>query len=763
MKSVPRPSTAGRQRPSSASQNIPGQTTPRGTSSSITPLAPTLGGGRGDSSGVRISDDVLQFSGAAPPYSPTTRCLVSTATQTDGNEALEQQNAEDERRAARLRTEASLQSIAGLTKALNRQYERSAAVEEMSASRDKLLERVAELEAELLVFRKQRFENCTKPAGGTLATGKPKLGGLVGKKITIIDVTGTLSSLRSPTAAVRTGSNTSKAAIIDHQHHLHASHLDSEGASAATERHVGSHNETNLERLRREWRTQQQQHQQHNTLSETIISPKFVLPHGEVQQLLSVTMNTNGMSLPGAVESLRTFDNLAAHGTLSAQLQQQNTNHNEGVPSSGDGQMINSSASLREAMDAQQEIIQCLEKENTILRRQRDDQVTSNAKEHQRLMQELEDTQQTLDEKGADWHEKQKELNRLRTLMRFSQLKRDSDKLQETFVRIDELENRLRQVHAQHQRDALDREDLRRLRIVELQVKKVLCGELAFSSFPRELVHLPQQLQQHHTTTTTAADSGARGYAPLLLGGNESGGGGAPKTTFPVRPSTAKVTRNPMPTTNYNNIAHTNHGVTSTHSRTTPPLPPPPPLPYSRGDVVVDDFEITEDTAPTTCESTPVKGPPSEVSHSQDLYQPPVLSLQTQLQQPTVVVRDEDVSFSTITERMQAYLLRRTKQQEDEREQQRLLSHKQQRSVPQPIKPSSGKQYPAADSAVACGGSLSLFARRLEQLRNDHPSGGSIGALAAGARPQSASRSASSGQLGRGARPSSAVYSRRVL
>ncbi|CUG86949.1 Hypothetical protein, putative, partial [Bodo saltans] len=354
--------------------------------------------------------------------------------------------------------------------------------------------------------------------------------------------------------------------------------------------------------------------------------------------------------------------------------------------------------------------------------------------------------------------------NRLRTLMRFSQLKRDSDKLQETFVRIDELENRLRQVHAQHQRDALDREDLRRLRIVELQVKKVLCGELAFSSFPRELVHLPQQQQQRHTTTTTAADSGARGargYAPLLLGGNESAGV-APKTTFPVRPSTAKVTRNPMPTTNYNNTAHINHGLTSTHSRTTPPLPPPPPLPYSRGEVVEDDFEITEDTAPTTCESTPVKGPSSETPRSEEI--PPVLSHQKESsQQPAVVVRDEDVSFSTITERMQAYLLRRTKQQEDEREQQRLVSQKQQRSEGQPIKPGGKQQYPPADTAVACGGSLSLFARRLEQLRNDHPSAGSNGALAAAARPQSASRSASSGQLGRGARPSSAVYSRRVL
>ena len=263
------------------------------------------------------------------------------------------------------------------------------------------------------------------------------------------------------------------------------------------------------------------------------------------------------------------------------------------------------------AWKAQLQIIASLEAENTILRRQRDDQLAHANKEQERLLQEVEDARDKLEEGSAHWNEKQKELNRLRVLMRFSQLKRDSDKLQETYKRVDELENLLRRSHQSDQRNAIDRDDLKRLKLLEMHVTAVYDGAATMSSIP------PQLLRR------TAA-SGVTNAHPLASGSGPSAS--QPSKSAVVRPSTAKLSR--------------------------------PSTPTIATDPVVAKLADERPSAP--------QSPLRETSSR------PLDSTAEKVDQPSpaaaaapAVVAEADVSFSTITERMQQYLERRKRQKEE--------------------------------------------------------------------------------------------------
>lgn len=157
-------------------------------------------------------------------------------------------------------------------------------------------------------------------------------------------------------------------------------------------------------------------------------------------------------------------------------------------------------------LKSQQAIISSLEAEVMRLRQERDFALGDSQMQLSKLVQELEEARDRLGESSAEWADKSKELNRLRTLMKFSQLKRDSDKLQETYARVDELETLLRRQQSVTARTEFDREEYQRLRYLETHVRSL--AERGGS-----LTDLPVSLLGYGTAERKAAASPARSTA----------------------------------------------------------------------------------------------------------------------------------------------------------------------------------------------------------------------------------------------------------
>jgi hypothetical protein len=304
------------------------------------------------------------------------------------------------------------------------------------------------------------------------------------------------------------------------------------------------------------------------------------------------------------------------------------------------------------AWKAQLQIIASLEAENTILRRQRDEQLAHAQKEHERLLQEVEEARDKLEEGSAHWSEKQKELNRLRVLMRFSQLKRDSDKLQETYKRVDELENLLRRSHQNDQRSAIDRDDLKRLKLLEIHTAAVFDGVAPVSSIP------PHLLRRTHQSSVVSSQAAAAPAASV------------PARSAVVRPSTAKLSRPSTPSS----------------------IPTEPQTGGSSGKV--PDSSISSG-APLRSASTGPSAPAAQENETVVARSEPTAAGLPEQPPPAAPASDADVSFSTITERMQQYLERRKRQKEEavlaeKQQQQQLQAAAEFANNRKLVRPSSG-------------------------------------------------------------------------
>jgi len=159
-----------------------------------------------------------------------------------------------------------------------------------------------------------------------------------------------------------------------------------------------------------------------------------------------------------------------------------------------------SNAALRPTFESQCKVIASLEEELSRLRLQRDEQLAESAREHDKLMREIDNAQKQYREDVLSHSQQQKELQRLRTLMRFSQLKRDSDKLQETYQRVDALENELRKVMREGPR--ADAEELRRLRSLKQFVRS-----LRLENVPADLLPPLPESKQSEPAAVLQSDS----------------------------------------------------------------------------------------------------------------------------------------------------------------------------------------------------------------------------------------------------------------
>ena len=139
-------------------------------------------------------------------------------------------------------------------------------------------------------------------------------------------------------------------------------------------------------------------------------------------------------------------------------------------------------------IDAQQAVIASLENEVERLRRERDDAHSNHQSRFDQLVRDLEEAKESLEESTTDWDSKMKELNRLRTLMRFSQLKQDSDRLHQANKRIDELESSVRRYQMAAQRFDKDRSEYRRLRLLDAHCNALLERNGHLSEIPSHLL-----------------------------------------------------------------------------------------------------------------------------------------------------------------------------------------------------------------------------------------------------------------------------------
>lgn len=747
-RTIPRPVTAGRQRPSSASQNA-GVMTPRGTSSVSAYSADGLASNTSEKESALAVDENAARSAASTSLASATRRVVTYAdvcVQTADCDTTRYLAERDRETAARNAATAALDAAA---RALESRVSHAEALAAALKSRDAAQRRSDALEVEIRELRssmakkhdellhvkkqvQQAESRCKQPSSSQFSSRQ--------SRIVVLDTTCLL--LQSPLQQQQHY----VAAAADAKS-IHTIHLDDAAGGGCRQRNVVDAASTTsaLERMKRDWKHSQQRQPVGSGSVEALSDARLSSPvsFAGVQQLLGGIEATASREVFGGGDS-------ALSETVADQSKQTK-------PVSVEPFSVSSLSTANEAIEAQCEIIKSLEKENTLLRAQRDEAHAQSQREHQRLMQELDEAHQTLDVQGAGWNEKQKELNRLRTLMRFSQLKRDSDKLQETYARLDELENKLRQLHAEHHREALERDDLQRLRVIEMQLKKLLRGEIPWSAFPKELLYAsskqaqdvarasapqPQPLSSCAAPQKAAADS-----KPTTITA-------ATAAHLPVRPSTAKLfhtqQRNPLSTPSIalgvttvssNRLQNVPDNVVvepTTHaaviSKVVPLLPKRDnsvtglPQTDDGFEIGVDEDEADDVPTPREAKATAATTTSTTTATRPNLSRGAALDEEQPASEASVAARDEDVSFSTITERMQAYLQRRARQQQLEQQ----AAQRSKDASAAGDKRAAQQRAPLVEDTSS--NSMSTFGRRLERLRSSITSQGSQ------SRPQSASR-----------------------
>jgi hypothetical protein len=145
---------------------------------------------------------------------------------------------------------------------------------------------------------------------------------------------------------------------------------------------------------------------------------------------------------------------------------------------------------LNQQLSGQKLVISSLEREVERLRQERDATHQQKQQELDKLVRELEETKESFDQSSSAWDDKMKELNRLRTILRFSQLKADSDKLQGAYKKMDELENTLRKYQMASQRADRDRSEFRRLRMLDAHCKALIDRGGSLQEIPPHLLQV---------------------------------------------------------------------------------------------------------------------------------------------------------------------------------------------------------------------------------------------------------------------------------
>jgi hypothetical protein len=367
-------------------------------------------------------------------------------------------------------------------------------------------------------------------------------------------------------------------------------------------------------------------------------------------------------------------------------------------------------SSWRAALAAQEAIIQSLETENKSLRQDRDEKIRLGQQEHKRLMEELEEAQTTLDENSAEWQEKQRELNRLRTLMRFSQLKRDSDRLQEMYKRLDELENTIRHHHAAQRSIAMDQDDLQRLRSVEVQLVKVMEGQMQWRSFPFSLLKTTRR-------TAAAAANGAPSVATAAVASAPpplSSMAAAAPVADRMRPSSMTL---------------------SSSGGANQALPAAPPQAANTAQPLLQHTTVERRRDDTVVGGTPSAIPMEEKERSAVEVNADSSSSRgglsassraagaASVRQPPAPPEDHDVSFSTIAARMEDYLRKKQAEQLTRGGPKPGPSSSSSEAAPNGAGAPTLLQRQQAQADTLC---QSNFVRRLERLktRQENPSGG---------------------------------------
>jgi hypothetical protein len=178
----------------------------------------------------------------------------------------------------------------------------------------------------------------------------------------------------------------------------------------------------------------------------------------------------------------------------------------------------------------------CLQLQDMVAKYQKEekDRESGNAKE---LAEELARVQETLTETAATWDAKQRELQRLRTLMKFSVLKRENERLESTLQRADELEVAL---HAEKRKAREKQYEVERL---ERQLERSLADCQARQLMNAELKRL--RLLESHVLGIIAAQD----RDPQFAAARGAAGSGVTAVSALQRPTSASMGRASASTT----------------------------------------------------------------------------------------------------------------------------------------------------------------------------------------------------------------------
>jgi hypothetical protein len=172
----------------------------------------------------------------------------------------------------------------------------------------------------------------------------------------------------------------------------------------------------------------------------------------------------------------------------------------------------------------------CLQLQDMVAKYQKEEKAreSGNAKE---LAEELARVQETLTESAATWDAKQRELQRLRTLMKFSVLKRENERLESTLQRADELEVAL---NAEKRKAREKQYEVERL---ERQLERALADCQARQLMNAELKRL--RLLESHVLGIIAAQD----RDPQFAAARGAAGSGVTAVSALQRPTSASIGR----------------------------------------------------------------------------------------------------------------------------------------------------------------------------------------------------------------------------
>jgi hypothetical protein len=179
----------------------------------------------------------------------------------------------------------------------------------------------------------------------------------------------------------------------------------------------------------------------------------------------------------------------------------------------------------------------CMKLQDIVDRQHQQDSRPAESEGARSLAEELARVQEVLSESTATWDAKQQELQRLRTLMRFSVLKKESDQLQDTLERCDQLEV----TASQERRKAREKQyEVERL---ERQLERALADARVRKTASAELKRL-RLLESHCLAIMSAQDrdpvyASAPGASRNAAAAALVGASGRPTSATATRPTSA--------------------------------------------------------------------------------------------------------------------------------------------------------------------------------------------------------------------------------